>query len=854
MVYTCRMKHIPFLFLVFFLTTAPGYLPAQEQLSLSYFLPSGSYDPKVPTPAQFLGEELGSRHLSHDQLLAYMRQLASTSPRIQLQEYGRSHENRPLVCLRIAGPTLQPQLEALKARRRALIEGNTSAPADLERMPGVLYMGYSIHGNEASGCHAAVAVAYWLAAAQGPAIDALLENNVVLLDPCFNPDGLQRFSSWVNSRRSQTSRTDPADDEFNEHWPGGRYNHYWFDLNRDWLVMQQPESEGRVRLFQEWLPNILTDHHEMGSNSTFFFQPGVPTRVNPITPARNQELTAEIARFHANALSEKGILFYSGENFDDFYYGKGSTYPDANGSIGILFEQASSRGSAQETSNGILTFAYSIRNQVITSFSSLKALETKRTELNQYLLDFYQTARKEAEKNPVKGYLIQAKGKDASHLHEFERILTIHRIQFHPLSENTRVQDLEFHKESAIVVPTNQTQYRLIRGIFERPTQFRDSLFYDISAWTLPDAFGLQWAPQHGMLPRHAGAEQRQHGAATYQHGTDTAGTDTYGYMIPADAAGLPALLVQLLKKGYRVKTATQTFEIAGQTFQPGSLFIASDRQPGDLNRLPALLESATPHYLAVEEGSSDSGPWLGSNHFVNCSLPKVLIATGEGINPLDAGEIWHYLDTRLGLACTLVEKDRLANLALSKYQVVILPDGNYKELSADKLKEFVQNGGTLIATGKTIQWLKTAGISNAEARQLPAVPNRKNTPFNRRSEAGAARNMPGAIFAATLDTTHPIGYGMPADLSVFLPEALFLEPTDQPAQTPMRLSSQPLLAGYLHPSLQATCSGAAPLLLQPMGSGRVIQFAMNPNFRGFWRGTERLMGNAVLFGPLIRN
>ncbi len=782
-----------------------------------------------------------------------MRQLASTSPRIQLQEYGRSHENRPLVCLRIAGPTLQPQLEALKTRRRALIEAKAPTPADLERMPGVIYMGYSIHGNEASGCHAAVAVAYWLAAAQGPAIDALLENNVVLLDPCFNPDGLQRFSSWVNSRRSQTSRTDPADDEFNEHWPGGRYNHYWFDLNRDWLVMQQPESEGRVRLFQEWLPNILTDHHEMGSNSTFFFQPGVPTRVNPITPARNQELTAEIARFHASALSEKGILFYSGENFDDFYYGKGSTYPDANGSIGILFEQASSRGSAQETSNGILTFAYSIRNQVITSFSSLKALETKRTELNQYLFDFYQNARKEAEKNPVKGYLLQAKGNETSHLRELERILSIHRIQFYPLSENTRVQDLDFQKEAAIVVPSNQTQYQLIRGIFERHTRFQDSLFYDISAWTLPDAFGLQWAPllqgplQHALAPypRHAGAKPRHAGAES---------AAPYAYLIPADAAGLPALLVQLLKKGYRVKTATQALEIAGQSFQPGSLLVSSDRQSGDLNRLPALLESATLHYLAVAEGSSDSGPWLGSNNFVNCSLPKVVIATGEGINPLDAGEIWHYLDTRLGLACTLVEKDRLANLALSKYQVLILPDGNYKELSADKLKEFVQNGGTLIATGKTIQWLKTAGISTAEPRQLPAIPNRKNTPFNRRSEAGAARNMPGAIFAATLDTTHPIGYGMPADLSVFLPEALFLEPTDQPAQTPMRLSSQPLLAGYLHPSLQATCSGAAPLLLQHMGSGRLIQFAINPNFRGFWRGTERLMGNAVLFGPLIRN
>jgi len=844
------MKYLTIFLLVFLFATAPAGLKAQEQLSLSYFLPQGDYLPNIPTPAAFFGEELGSRHLSHDQLLGYMRQLAASSPRIQLQEYGRSHENRPLVCLCIAGPTLAPQLDALKAKRRELIESEKGIPTDLDQLPGVIYMGYSIHGNEASGCHAAVAVAYWLAAAQGPEVDQLLQHNVILLDPCFNPDGLQRFSTWVNSRRSQTNRTDPTDDEFHEHWPGGRYNHYWFDLNRDWLVLQQPESEGRVSLFQEWLPNILTDHHEMGSNSTFFFQPGVPTRVNPVTPARNQALTAEIARFHAAALSEKDILFYSGENFDDFYYGKGSTYPDANGSVGILFEQASSRGSAQETSNGLLTFAYSIRNQVITSFSSLKALETKRIELNRYLLEFYQNAKKEATNSPIKGYLLQAKGKDESALRELLRILRIHRIQHHPLSESTRINQSEFQQGAAVVVPTQQAQYTLIRGIFERNTKFQDSLFYDISAWTLPDAFGLQWT---SLDQRHAHLLQTKSSAPPSSLLPLTTTAKPYAYLLPADADGLPALLVQLLKKGYRIKTATQPFEIEGQSYQPGSLLISSDRQPGDLDQLPALLKSSATQFVTVAEGVSSTGPWLGSNNFVNCSLPKVLIATGDGINPLDAGEIWHYLDTRLHLPCTLVEKDRLSNLTLTNYQVLILPDGNYNELSADKLKEFITGGGTLIATGKSSQWLKTAGLSTVELRQTTA-PAPKNAPYYQRSNAAAARTMPGSIFQATLDPSHPIGYGMPASVPVFLPEALYFEPSSSTAQTPIRFTKQPLLAGYLHPSHTGLVADAAPLYLQAMGSGRIVQFAINPNFRGFWRGTERLMGNAVLFGNLLRN
>lgn len=853
------MKYFAPLSVFFLLILAvPTRLFAQEQPSLFYYLPQGQYDPAVPTPAAFLGYEVGEWHTSHDQLLGYMRELARTSKRVKLTTYGYSHEHRPLICLTITHPDAMPRLSEMSANRRLLANPAATAPPDPAVLPAVMYMGYSIHGNETSGSHAAMLVAYWLAAAGGAEVDDFLRNTVVLLDPCFNPDGMQRFTSWVNSRRMTTAQPDPAHDEFNEHWPGGRTNHYWFDLNRDWLVMQQPESEGRVRIFQEWMPNVLTDHHEMGSNSTFFFQPGVPTRVNPVTPARNQQLTAEIAQYHARALSEKGISFYSGENFDDFYYGKGSTYPDANGCIGILFEQASSRGSAQETANGLLSFPYSIRNQVTVSFSSMKAVKEKRVELNTYLRDFYREGYAEARKSAVKAYIMQPPGRDEEGLNELvHRILNIHRIQCYTLPADVTVNGQTFKAGKAVVVPVEQAQYRLIRGAFERFTSFSDSIFYDISAWTLPDAFGLQWA---ALDTRFSDRLRDLKPLSKPVAVTPSVGSDTlpYSYLIPADAPALPTVLARLHRDRYRVKVATEAFTVAGVSFAPGTLAVMRDRQTGNYAGLKQWLDQSRldGQFYAVSNGATDKGPWLGSNSFVVCSAPKILMATGEGVNPLDAGAIWHYLDQRVGAPPVLVESNRIGKINIEKYNVLILPDGRYNDLPADKIKDFVQKGGTLIVTGHAAKWLKTAGVANVELREPPKVDAAQMdaVPYNDRGDLKAARTMPGAVFQARPDVTHPLCYGYSDQpLPVFLPESVYFDPSAGGVQCPLRMSDNPLLAGYIHASQRPGVSGAGAAVVAPVGAGRVISFAIDPNFRSFWWGTQRLMGNAVFFGQMMR-
>ena len=358
------------------------------QTHLSYYFEnSEKFDKTIPKPSEVIGHEVGEWHVTHDKLVQYMYALANSSDRIIIEETGKTYEDRPLLILKISSEENIKNLESI--RKKHLEISNGLKKSDFQNMPAIVYQGYSVHGNEASASNAALLGIYFLAASNNPETIEILNNTVILFDPCLNPDGLQRFAYWANSNKNLVPNPDNNEREFSEIWPGGRTNHYWFDLNRDWLPVQLPESKARIKTFTDWLPNIVTDHHEMGTNSTFFFQPGVPSRVNPLIPNLNQDLTEKIAKYHAEFLDKIGSLYYSKENYDDFYFGKGSTYPDVNGSIGILFEQASSRGHVQQSQNGVLTFPFTIKNQLTTTLSTLKAASSLRKELLTYMNDFY---------------------------------------------------------------------------------------------------------------------------------------------------------------------------------------------------------------------------------------------------------------------------------------------------------------------------------------------------------------------------------------------------------------------------------------------------------------------------------
>lgn len=835
------------LLLAFSLFTIHHSLFAQD---LNYYLPdSVSYDPAIPKPRDIIYHEVGEWHVTHDRLVNYMRAVAAAAPkRMKLETMGFSYEGRPQVLLIITSPGNHQRLEEIRQQHLSLT--NTS----FENMPSVVWIGHSIHGNEASGANASLLTAYYLAAAQGRQIDELLENVVILFDPSFNPDGLQRFSTWANQHKSKNLVSDPNSREFNEVWPGGRYNHYWFDLNRDWLPAVHIESQNRLVWFQKWKPNILTDHHEMGSNATFFFQPGVSSRVNPLTPAKNQELTDKIGKFHAAFLDRIGSLYYTKEGYDDFYYGKGSTYPDVQGCIGILFEQASSRGHLQQTSNGLLSFPFTIRNQFVTALSTLEAAKSLRKELLQYQHDFYKQASARAAAYNVKGYVFGDKNDQAKTFY-FAEMLKRHSIEINNLPDNWN--DAAFDKESSYMVSLNQPQHSLIRAIFEKTFDYKDSLFYDITSWTMPLAFGLPYKELTTAINIGSKTETLRMPKASV-----LGGRSNYAYLIRWDELYSPAALNELLNAGLLVKVASNNFEMnvtgGNAKFPHGTLVVPVQLQSDNAETVFAKLSAVTEKYrirtYAVSSGSSGSGSDLGSNKFVTITRPSIAMLTGTGVNALDAGEVWHLLDQRMNITSTHLESTVFNRVDLNKYNTIIMVAGTYTDLNKEKLKTWVQAGGTLILTEEAVTWAAQNGISEVKFKRAKSgVDSLQKLSYNDREQIDGAQQVRGAIFGADADLQHPLAYGYnQKTISLFKANKVFMEKSRNPFATPFYYGANPLQSGWVSKENLDAIKNSAAVIVNTVGNGRVINIADNPNFRAFWLGGSKLFMNAIFFGRII--
>lgn len=816
-------------------------LYAQKQLDLSYYLSQDIiYDQSIPTPASVIGHQVGEWHITHDKLVYYMEALAKSSDRISIEHRGTTFEGRPLLLLTITSPENHDKLETIRKAHIASTENNTS---DVSGMPIVVYQGFSIHGNEASGSNASLLAAYHLAAAKGDDINNLLQHTVILFDPSLNPDGLQRFAYWANTNKSKNLNPDPNDREYDEVWPGGRTNHYWFDMNRDWLPVQLPESRARIASFHKWLPNILTDHHEMGTNASFFFQPGIPSRTHPLTPKLNQELTKSIGNFHAEALDKIGSLYYTEESFDDFYYGKGSTFPDINGGIGILFEQASSRGHIQESDNGILTFPFTIRNQLTAAMSTLKAAVNMREDILEYQHAFYKNARTEAAKENGKG-IVFGDHKDAARTFHLAEILKHQHIDFHELKADFTSNGTLFKKGHAFIIPKNQKNTRLINAMFEKRTTFQDSLFYDVSAWTFPLAFGLDY--QENISTSNAGSKVKD----LQMHKGRVSSKSNYAYVMEWHEYYTPKALHAILNAGLRAKVGMKQFSSNGKAYDYGTILIPVQNQNKSaielFEFLKQIAEESHVNIEAVETGLT-KGIDLGSNKFRALQKPKVAIIVGEGISPYDAGEIWHLFDQRYDMQLTKLDNSALDWKDLSRYNTIILPSGRVDSAATKTLKDWVQSGGTLIGYRSALNWLKGNEFISFETKKMER--NAKDITYEQRGDFRGAQVIGGAIFEANLDRSHPINFGYKNNkIALFRNTTLFMEADKQSYNNPIRYSQTPLLSGYISKSNLDSLSLTVPFKIKNLGRGNVVLFTDNTNFRAFWYGTNKLLMNAIFF------
>ena len=824
----------------------------------------------IPTPEEVTGVRVGERHWYHYEIVNYLDALAEASPRmVALGEHARSYGGRPLVSYALSTPENLARLDEIKRARSAIID--PEADVDLTTQPAVLHMMYSIHGNEPSGANATPLVAYYLNAVLDDALLAQLEDVVIIFNPMLNPDVLDRFAYWSNAHRGVNPSFDSNDREHVQSVPNGRTNYYWFDLNRDWLPHQHPESRGRLALFHEWKPNVQLDFHEQGSNSNFFFMPGKPERTNPLTPKINQLLTAKIGEYHAAAFDAEGVRYFTEEGYDDFFMGKGSTYPDLFGTVGILFEQPSSRGAGQSTLNGTLTFPFSISNQFRASLSSVKATADLKDELLDYQRNFY-TKQKRSRGH----YLASAEG-DSTRLQEFVRILKGHQIEVETLVNDVTAEGQLFKAGQAIAISLDQPQATYLETLWRAQLEFEENVFYDVSTWTLPWAFNLSHTREPVRNAKTKALAPSEAGEAS------ALARSPIGYLVDWRDANSPALLYDLLEAGANVRVAKAPFTAlttneGAVNFGYGTLFVAPELQESIPEAALSLLNEAVSRGLRIYPAASSYTPEgidLGSRDFDVLSLPNVVLVTGPGTSAYGTGEIWHLLDTRVDMPITMVDSHNLKRLELDRYTHVIMTTPLRAPGAAAQLDAFVKNGGVLWLQGaSTVAWAADEGLTEATWRETPAqrqaaelkrarnnkaspeiqgalLPERK--PFSTASDEYAFTLVRGAILQGDLDTSHPLGYGYTSsELAVFRTTNRFMNPSSNAYSSPVVYTDSPLLSGYMSDENRTLVANSAGLVVDERGQGAVVLSLDSPTFRAFWWGTQRLLVNGIFFGDLL--
>lgn len=833
----------------------------------SFFLPQDTvYDDAILEPVQSLGFEPGERHIRHDQLVAYLSQLADSSDRAEWRVIGHSYEERQLAELVISSPENLARLDAVLARQADLQAGNVDAARN-QKIPLIVSLNYSVHGDEPSGSNAAPLVAYYLAAAQSPEVKRLLQDTIVILNPSLNPDGLSFFTNWVNNNRSEHAVSYGLDREHTAPWPYGRVNHYLFDLNRDWLFLRQRETQAAVASFRRWLPQVMGDFHEAGADTTAYFQPGVPKRTHPLTPGGNQQLTAELATAIAAGFDEHGLLYYTRERFDDFYHGKGATYSDLVGSVGLTFEVGGTRGLRRESRNGEVRFADTIRKQVVMSLELMDGARHLHERLQDYQLHYFESALEEASKEKDSFVLVGDAG-DRARFRDFCEWLLRQGIEVFKTARSVKIGDREYAPGHAVVIPLRQPSYRMIRSLFERRQEFEEPIFYDISTWNAALAYDLP--------TKKLRAERKLTGARLSLPLPAVLSSDLpvsdYGYLLRWNSADAPKLLARLQAAGVQARVAMKSLSVdthrGTQAFEPGSILMPVRVQSIESRELHDVLvdalTGAAVEAFAVEGGLAERGIDLGSGNFRVLESIRVAILSGAGVTRSEVGEIWHLLDSHVGMPLTVVDRRSLAALELDKFTHLILVEGNYGQLGkqANRIRRWVQAGGTLVLQrGATALAPVVAGTKpdpdsteksdNGSDGNVDADSVR---PYAARGPDGRLAQIPGAIFELRIDRTHPLFFGFDDDRLPVMRRGRYVLPFgSDPYAHPAVYTEAPLLAGYANEENVERLKSTPAVSVTAIGRGRIVSLADDANFRGYFQGSSRLFLNVLFLGQIVR-
>ncbi|MCR4922104.1 MAG: hypothetical protein K5945_10450 [Bacteroidaceae bacterium] len=774
--------------------------PEPYTVGLDYYMPAQwdyQLDERITTPQAYLGFQLGSQHVDWSQTVSYLQLLAGQSERLVLDTLGQTYEHRPIVSLRITSPHNHHDIKRIQAEHLTVREGH------LENGPVVVCLASSVHGNEPSGVQASILVAYFMAAARGEQIEHLLDECVILLIPGMNPDGINRFASWVNSSRNLSNTGDVLSREFSEAWPSSRFNHYWHDCNRDWLFLEHPETRGAVALYHQWLPHLMSDHHEMGSEKTFFFSPGNPLRVSPYMPPQNQEMAAQMASHIKDALDRLGSKYVTGRGYDDYYVGKGASYGDVQGTVSLLCEQASARGHWRQTSRGVLTFPFAIRNQAASQFAIINAAWHEKDTLQHYMAEFYTHMPHQQDDLGI----LFAESPSRAVTWHFLTMLQHHDIRVCRITSGLKKKEMQ--AATHYFIPFRGNNPALVKSIMEaNHSHFADSVFYDITAWTLPLAYNIQ---SRTIDARHltlvdVAPEQ------PFPEGRIEAPCLSGYFTFNTTEFYTPAFIYALQEAGTRIWADSL-----------GTLYVKADA--ATLER-QARRTAVDLHALPLPPDTTRLRP---------VRHPRTAILCTTQSNPTTLGTYWFLLDYRQQMQPTLLNFAEAQKSRLKAYNTIILSTHIPKsDERAALLAQWVEDGGTLICTGSASSTLRDLAMPS-----LSPLQRQKNDSLSSKS------GFPGGILEIRLQNSSPLCWGVKAEsLPVFKNTTTAFQPDSMALYT---FSPEPL-SGYFAPSFINGMGGTPAVLTAKRGKGRIICFNFSVAFRSCFYGTIPLLTNAILF------
>ncbi len=845
----------------------------------------------VVAPAEFLGYEPGKQFTRHERLVTYFDRVAGASDRVQVRVYGRTFESRRLLVAFVGSEANIRKLDELAEGWRTLASPEATSETEAEglalKLPALVWLSFNVHGNEPSPSETALELLYWLATAENDTARLIRENVVVAIDPCLNPDGRERYVEWFRSVVGKHPNPDPNSAEHVEPWPGGRLNHYYFDLNRDWVWQTQRETRQRVAVFLAYRPQVHVDFHEMGYNETYFFFPATKP-ANVFLPRTTLDWAMRFGRGNAAFFDARGWEYYTRENFDLFYPGYGDTYPSLQGAVGMTYEQAghSRAGLVVRRSDGTLL---TLRQRIDHHFTAAVAtLWTAARERQRLLLDTYRFWRSALTRAfPASAYVLLP-GLEPDRVAELADLLLRQGVRVGRATKPFRVREgFDYLGQrvrdcnvpaGAIVVPVHQPEARLVATLMEPEVAMPDTFFYDITAWCLPLAFGVR-----GIRARKCkGLELRWLSEAPWPKGhVEAHGQRTFAYLVPWAQDGAPRLLYELLAKGARVRVARKPFVNSGIRCCRGTLVVPAT-QPESFRSDTSLAELVAAwsrrlrlHVHAVPTGLSEEGPDLGSDAMPLLRLPKIGVLTGSPASATCYGSIWFLLDHELGIPFAALPVQRFRLVDLSRYDVLVFPDdyagGRRWKAKLDstalaRLRDWIDAGGVFVGikggaalatqeVGKLCQVHllreKKPG-KNAKKGEANEKPREQllHTVEQREHERRLQR-VPGSILRALVDTTHVLAFGYGGELMTLKTSGLLFARTTR-GDNVVVYPEKARVSGYLSTKALKKTAGTPYLLVERRGRGRVVLFVDDPNFRLFWRGLTRLFLNALFFGQIV--